>query len=117
VQDFDEPEPPPSPIYYRSRLIPPERIAYAEACNKILIEHGAVWGARRYEARYQARYRANYLIQLLTRLELKQRWQLRERTYKLPDGLYVWSVEYVSVRRSDAEKSTGVRGRRPAAQR
>jgi hypothetical protein len=117
VQDFDEPGPPPSPTYYRSRFITPEKIEYAEACDKILTEHGAVWGSRTYDVRYQARYRSKYLIELLTRLQLKERWQLREHLYKQPDGQWRWSVEYVSVRRSDAEKSAGDIGRRPAAQR
>jgi hypothetical protein len=91
----DTPSPtPPDAAFVRQRWIPARRVSWAQECNQIMAEFGAVSGARPYRARHQARYRAQSLIRLMVELRLHERWELSEHTAQTPQG-YTWTVEYV----------------------
>jgi hypothetical protein len=86
----------------RCRPIARARVEWARDADRILLEYGAVRGARVYAQRHQARWQARSLISLLVELRLHDRAELREHTDRLAGG-WVWTVEYV--------------GRRPASRR
>lgn len=91
-----EPDPvtPPDAVFIRARWISKLKRDYAADCNRILTEHGAVYGDRLYPKRRAARYRAQYLRDLLIRLNLREPWEVGEHVEKTPGG-YRWAVEYL----------------------
>lgn len=85
---------PPDGAYVRQRWIKRELVDWANAADRILIEHGAVRGRQVYERRHVARWRAQKLINLMVALGIHERWQLAEHTEKRPGG-WGWTVEYL----------------------
>ncbi|HET7047883.1 MAG TPA: hypothetical protein VFI54_06385 [Solirubrobacteraceae bacterium] len=96
-----DPEPddfePPDAQWVKRRWIPAHRIEWARRADAIMLEHGAVRGTAAYPKRYQARWRAKALIDLMTDLELHERWELSEHTEKRGGG-WTWAVEYTGGR-------------------
>jgi hypothetical protein len=84
---------PPPDYFARARWIRPRDAKWAEDCNRILLEHGAVTGRTIYERREQARWRARRLIRLLVELRLHERWHLTEHVFRDSSG-WKWTVEY-----------------------
>lgn len=101
--------PPPASLGYRPELL--EAVYRAE---QILTEHGAVGDAQLYPQRHLARWRSQRLITLLVRLEHRERWELRERTWREGDG-WRWSVQRVAIMTPNGESN--VRAIRRAADR
>jgi hypothetical protein len=85
---------PPDATYTRQRWIPQHKVDWAQGCDRILMEHGAVNGTKVYEHRYQARWRAQRLIKMFEDLGMHARWELAEHTERRADG-WAWSVEYL----------------------
>lgn len=96
---MSDPPKAPDATFVRRRWIPRRRVEWANECNEILTEHGAVTGETVYPERHHARWRAQSLIKLLVDLNLHERWQLREHTDKTPGG-WIWTVEYLARRDS-----------------
>ena len=90
-----EADPPAAPdaILVRQRWIPRGRRDWALASDRIMMEHGAVFGTSVYSQRHHARWRAQSLIRLMVELRLHERWQLAEHVERR-DGGWIWSVEY-----------------------
>jgi len=93
VKEQDPPLPPDA-SYVRQRWIPRRRVEWAEQCDRILLEHGAVVGTQVYEQRHQARWKAQALIKLLVDLRMHERGELSEHTERRAGG-WSWSVEYL----------------------
>lgn len=85
---------PPDAVLVNRRWIPAGTVEWAKRANRLMLEHGAVSGARIYEKRHQARHRAQRLMRLMVELRLHERWELGEHTDKRPEG-WTWTVEYV----------------------
>ena len=85
---------PPGEYYVRQRWIRPEDVEWAQMCDRILMEHGAVRGQLAYNTKRKAQWRAHKLIWLLNDLHIRPRWQLREHVSHVKAG-YIWTVEYV----------------------
>ena len=85
---------PPDERYTGHRTIARRWQDWAHESDRIMMEHGEVEGSIAYKRRHQARWRAQRLIDLMLRMGLHQRWQIRERTWETPDG-WCWSVEYI----------------------
>lgn len=77
----------------RRRWIPEHRVRYAERASEIMLSDGSVYGTVSYDKRHQARWKAQALISLLVDLEMYERWELAEHTYKRHDG-WRWAVEF-----------------------
>lgn len=88
-----DPPTPPDAVYVRQRWIPRRRRDWAQASDRIMVEHGAVFGTSVYRERHHARWRAQSLIRLMVELRMHERWQLAEHTERR-DGGWIWSVEY-----------------------
>lgn len=80
--------------YRRLRWIKPLDAEWAEYCDRIMREHGAVRGQLVYRTRDQARWRARRLMALWEDLGLHPRWELREHIDKVRGG-FVWTIEYL----------------------
>jgi hypothetical protein len=80
--------------YRRHRWIKPLDAEWAEYCDRIMLEHGAVRGQLVYERREQARWRGRRLMRLWEDLGLHPRWELREHVDRVRGG-FVWTIEYL----------------------
>jgi hypothetical protein len=80
--------------YRRYRWIKPLDAEWAQYCDRILREHGAVRGQLVYERHAQARWRARRLEKLWVDLGLHERWELREHIDKVRGG-WIWTIEYL----------------------
>ena len=89
-----EPVEPPDGVYVRQRWIPKARRDWVIDCDRIMLEHGAVRGARIYPNRNAARWHAQALIRLMVELRIHNRDEMREHTERSGNG-FVWSVEYL----------------------
>jgi hypothetical protein len=58
VETHTDPPRPPGDVYVHRRWIPPARVEWVQACDEIMLEHGAVTGSRTYPVRHLARWRA-----------------------------------------------------------
>lgn len=87
----------PDATFVRRRWVANRRVAWARECDAILLEHGAVTGSTIYPERHHARWRAQSLIKLMVRLDMHERWELREHTDKTEGG-WIWTVEYLARR-------------------
>lgn len=84
----------PDAVLVNRRWVKQSTCDWVQRADAILKEHGAVNGSQSYERRHQARWRAQRLMDLMVRLDLHERWELREHTTYRQDG-WSWSVEYV----------------------
>jgi hypothetical protein len=80
--------------YRRMRWIKPLDVEWAEYCDRIMLEHGAIRGQLVYDTRHKARWRARRLMGLWEDLGLHPRWEVREHINRAPGG-YVWTIEYL----------------------
>jgi len=80
--------------YRNYRWIKPLDVEWAQYCNRILIEHGALRSQYVYDSRYKARWRARYLMRLWGDLGIHARWELREHVDRF-DGGFIWTIEYL----------------------
>jgi hypothetical protein len=80
--------------YRRHRWIKPLDAQWAEYCDRLMLEHGAVRGQLVYDTRYQARWRGRRLMRLWEDLGLHPRWELREHVDRARGG-WVWTIEYL----------------------
>jgi hypothetical protein len=71
----------------------PELVRAVKEADAILREHGAVSDGKGYELRHRARWRAQRMISLLVDQGVRERWEVRERTWFEEDGFH-WSVQY-----------------------
>lgn len=94
----DDPQPPDA-TFVRRRWISRRRVEWAQDCDRIMREHGAVTSATVYKERHHARWRAQSLIKLMVELELHERWELREHTDR-KEGGWTWTVEYLARSRN-----------------
>jgi alkanesulfonate monooxygenase SsuD/methylene tetrahydromethanopterin reductase-like flavin-dependent oxidoreductase (luciferase family) len=77
----------------RRRRISRRRADWARDADRIMLEHGAVFGSV-YAKRDQARWKARDLIALMVDLDLHPRSELREHTDRRDPG-WVWAVEWI----------------------
>jgi hypothetical protein len=68
---------PPGDTYVRTHWISEHRVEWARECDRIMMEHGRVFGSRVYRKR-----------------RVHERWELAEHA-DLRDGGWTWSVEYM----------------------
>jgi len=73
-------------------------VDWARTADNIMVEHGMVQGSVVYDDRHHARWRAQKLIKLMVRLDLHERWELKEHAER-KDGGWIWSVEYLRRRK------------------
>jgi hypothetical protein len=89
----------PGDAFVKRRWVSHHKAEYARQCDKILLEHGGVYGTATYRHRHQARWRARYLIDLMVELDMHPRWELREHTERRGGG-WGWAIERVPRSRS-----------------
>lgn len=89
----------PGDTYVRARWVPAHTVAWVEHADAIMREFGSVEGRVAYEHKHQARWRARRLIDLMVQLRIHPRWHLKEHCSETPQG-WVWSVEYLDIRRT-----------------
>ena len=85
---------PPDEVYVKQRFIKPEVVAWVKECDRIMLAHGLVVGARTYATKHRARYPARNLKRLMVELRIHEPWQLREHVDRAAGG-WAWSVEYL----------------------
>jgi hypothetical protein len=81
--------PPPLALGFR-----PELVRAVKEADAIMLAHGAVGDGKLYPSKHLARWRAQRMISLLVDQGVRERWEIRERTWVDGDG-FRWSVQYV----------------------
>jgi hypothetical protein len=80
--------------YRRHRWIKPLDVEWAEYCDKIIREHGAIRGQIVYDTHGQARWRSRRLMNLWEDLGMHSRSELREHIDRVRGG-FIWTIEYL----------------------